>query len=136
MILSRGARAAARSSTRFTHCQPRRFDSHSTGHGESAFNVAGGSGNESLGVRERTPMEMVLLLTASQRGFYITLTLVPLSMVAYALASSSDTPVVTRIIDAYRSRAEEVNRRNTLHQTACEQAAIDRQLFFGEKDHM
>jgi hypothetical protein len=57
-------------------------------------------------------------------------------MVAYAFASSSDTPVLTRIIDAYRSRSEEVDRRNTLHQIACEQAAVDRHLFLGEKDNM
>jgi len=57
-------------------------------------------------------------------------------MVAYAFASSSDTPVLTRIIDAYRARSEEVDRRNTLHQMACEQAAIDRHLFHGEKDNM
>ena len=64
------------------------------------------------------------------------MTLVPLSMVAYAFASSSDTPVLTRMIDAYRSRSEEVDRRNTLHQMACEQAAVDRHLFHGEKDNM
>ena len=57
-------------------------------------------------------------------------------MVAYAFASSSDTPVLTRIIDAYRSRSEEVDRRNTLHQIACEQAAVDRHLFLGEQDNM
>ena len=57
-------------------------------------------------------------------------------MVAYAFASSSDTPVLTRIIDAYRSRSEEVDRRNTLHQIACEQAAGDRHLFLGEQDNM
>lgn len=51
MMLSRGARAAARSSSRFTRCQPRRFDSHQAGHGESALHVAGGTGNESFGVR-------------------------------------------------------------------------------------
>jgi hypothetical protein len=57
-------------------------------------------------------------------------------MVAYAFASASDTPVVTRIIDGYRSREEEIVRRNTLHQMACEQAALDRHLFHGEKDSM
>jgi hypothetical protein len=57
-------------------------------------------------------------------------------MVAYAFASSSDAPVLTRIIDAYRAREEEVVRRNTLHQMACEQAAFDRHLFHGEKDSM
>jgi hypothetical protein len=75
-------------------------------------------------------------LTASQRGFYVALALVPLSMVAYTFASSSDTPVLTRIIDAYRSREEEVVRRNTLHQIACEQAALDRHLFHGEQGGM
>lgn len=57
-------------------------------------------------------------------------------MVAYAVASSSDTPVLTRFIDAYRARNEEVDRRNTLHQTAIEQAAFDRHLFYGEKESM
>src|SRR5437016_10600317 len=58
MMLSRGAKAAARASTQFARCQPRRFDSHSTGHGESAgheesaLRIAGGSGSESMGVRE------------------------------------------------------------------------------------
>lgn len=58
MMLSRGARTAARSSTRLARGRPRRFDSHSAGqgesagHGESAFRVAGGSGSESMGVRE------------------------------------------------------------------------------------
>ena len=57
-MLSRGAKAAARASTQFARCQPRRFDSHSTGHGESAgheesaLRIAGGSGSESMGVRE------------------------------------------------------------------------------------
>lgn len=64
------------------------------------------------------------------------LALVPLSMVAYAFASSSDTPVLTRLIDAYRSREEEAVRRNTLHQIACEQAALDRHLFHSEEGGM
>ena len=57
-------------------------------------------------------------------------------MVAYAFASSSDTPAFTRFIDAYRAREEEMARRNTLHQTAIEQAAFDRHLFLGEKESM
>jgi hypothetical protein len=75
-------------------------------------------------------------LTALQRGFYVALALIPLSMVAYTFASSSDAPVLTRIIDTYRSREEEVIRRNNLHEIACEQAAFDRHLFHGEKDGM
>lgn len=55
-------------------------------------------------------------------------------MVAYAFASSSGTPILTQIIDAYRARDEEVARRNTLHQIACEQAALDRHLFHGERE--
>src|SRR2546423_15646908 len=57
-------------------------------------------------------------------------------MVAYAFASASDKPALTRIIDAYQSRREEVERRNTLHQIACERAAVDRHLFHGEKGAM
>jgi len=70
------------------------------------------------------------------RGFYVVLALVPLSMVAYTVASSSETPIFTRLIEAYRAREEELNRRNTLHQMACEQAAFDRNLFVSEKEGM
>jgi len=50
MMLSRGVRAAARSCVRKTTRQPRRYNSHSTGHEETASHVAGGSGNEPMGV--------------------------------------------------------------------------------------
>lgn len=55
-------------------------------------------------------------------------------MVAYAFASSSDTPVLTRMINVYSARSEEIDRRNTLHQTAVEMAAADRHLFTSAKE--
>ena len=54
-------------------------------------------------------------------------------MVAYFLATSGENPPLTRFIDAYRAREEDIVRRNALHSTAVEQAALDRQLYFGEK---
>lgn len=71
MMLSRGLRAAARSKNRLTHSQPRRFDSHSTGHRESAFNLPAGSDNESLGVCERDISEdHIMINSIAERLLY------------------------------------------------------------------
>lgn len=75
--------------------------------------MAGGSGSESFG-----------------KGFYITLSLIPVGLVAWVAATSSETtPWLTRVIQSFRERREELDRRNTLHQAASEQAAFDRRLF-------
>ena len=71
--------------------------------------------------------------TIWQRGFYIALTLIPVSMVAWVYASSSDSPALTRLITAFHEPATERDRRNTLHQAAVEQAAQDRHLFHTEQ---
>ena len=66
----------------------------------------------------------------AQKGFYITLSLIPVGLVAWVLATSSETtPRLTRFIQSFREKREELDRRNTLHQAASEQAASDRRLF-------
>ena len=55
--------------------------------------------------------------------------LIPLSMVAYSLATSSENPPFTRMLDYYHRRNQESEQRNTLHIAAMEQAAADRHMF-------
>jgi hypothetical protein len=57
------------------------------------------------------------------------LAIVPVSVVAYTIAASSDAPFLTSLIQAYQTREAELARRNILNQTAVEQAAMDRHLF-------
>ena len=54
-------------------------------------------------------------------------------MVAYTVATSSDKPVLTGLINAWKDRSEAVDQRNVLHQTFIEQAGVDSQLFRSAK---
>ncbi len=140
-MLSRGARAAVQSSRHFPSRPTSRFASHSAHHAESAHHVAAGSGSESLGVCSNNPPTcyltaipshpQILNLTLSQKGFYITLSLISVGLVSYTVATSSDTaPRITRLIGSFKEQREERDgQRNALHQAAAEQAAYDRQLF-------
>lgn len=65
-----------------------------------------------------------------QKGFFITVTVIPVGLVAWTLASSSDTaPRLTGFVQSFHERREELSRRHALHQAAREQAASDRHLF-------
>jgi len=55
--------------------------------------------------------------------------MVPVSMVLYAVSTTSDTPAITRLINSYRALNEETEKRNTLHTAFLEQASRDRHLF-------
>ena len=75
-----------------------------------------------------------LPLTTPQTGFYVALTLIPLSVLTYYAASSNTIdpmkiPVITNLISAYRDSEERTNRRAILNEAAVEQAASDRHLF-------
>ncbi|KAJ9615659.1 hypothetical protein H2200_001735 [Cladophialophora chaetospira] len=119
-FVSRGARAAARPLRRSIRQQPRRFAGHEAGHGhgdahhsgESAFHVAGGSGQEGFG-----------------KGFYFALATIPLFYVVYSVASSPGDNAVTRLTQRYDAGKEAMARQDALHTTMMEQAAADRQLF-------
>jgi hypothetical protein len=83
-----------------------------------------------------SPFEAVLSkplesqLTIDQKGFYITLSVIPVGLVAWTISTSSETGSrFTRFIQSFRERRDELDRRNTLHQAAAEQAASDRHLF-------
>ncbi|KAI9846485.1 MAG: hypothetical protein M1837_003905 [Sclerophora amabilis] len=68
----------------------------------------------------------------SQKGFYITLAVVPLSLAAFKFSRSGDEgtqPLFTRIIEGYKGYKQSWTDRNTLHTDMIEQAAFDRNLF-------
>ncbi|KAI9876527.1 MAG: hypothetical protein M1830_006311 [Pleopsidium flavum] len=126
-------RTAVRSTRHLLRRQPLRHESSSSSHASSA----GKHGpiphahhpepvNESLG-----------------KGFYITLTLLPLTFAIYKFShststttttsSSSQQPLLTRIINSYANYKERWTARNTLHTSMIEQAAHDRNLFFNSR---
>ena len=127
---SRGARVAARTGRQLADRQTRRFDSHHASHGsgESAFDVAGGTGKESFGVSSTSTCPLHNTDILLQKGLYIAVALVPISMVAYSVVNSDENNFITRTINAYKFREETWDLRNTLHETALRQAAHDRNL--------
>ncbi|ETI25821.1 hypothetical protein G647_02597 [Cladophialophora carrionii CBS 160.54] len=119
-FVSKGARAAGRPLRQSIRQPPRRFAGHEAGHGhgdahhsgESAFHVAGGSGQEGFG-----------------KGFYFALATIPLFYVVYSVASSPNDNAITRLVQRYDAGREVQLRKDALHTTMMEQAAADRQLF-------
>ena len=71
-------------------------------------------------------------LTALQKGIFIAVALVPVSMVAYSLIGSNENNFIVRTINAYKFREETWDRRNTLHEAALRQAAHDRNLLMNQ----
>ncbi|KAI9819572.1 MAG: hypothetical protein M1827_007022 [Pycnora praestabilis] len=70
------------------------------------------------------------------KGFYITLSLLPLSFAIYKFSRSADgssadaaQPLFTRVINSYSGYKDKWAARNTLHTDMIEQAAFDRNLF-------
>lgn len=52
-------------------------------------------------------------------------------MIGWTLSTSSDgEPWLTRFLDSIRENEKDLERRNTLHIAALEQAAADRHLYF------
>jgi hypothetical protein len=69
-----------------------------------------------------------------QRGFYITVAAIPLSLAVYKFTYSDDSkPYLQQMIEKYSDFKDEWNRRNALHTVMIEQAAHDRNLFQSEK---
>lgn len=78
------------------------------------------------------------MLPHEQKGFYITLAAIPVTLALYKLATSdtSTVPFLQRLIEQYSEKQEEWGRRNALHTVAAEQAAQDRHLFLGESTNV
>ena len=71
-----------------------------------------------------------------QRGFYIAVACVPVTLALYKYATSDSTrkPWVTQLIEKYSVKESTWERRNTLHSTAIHRAAEDRHLFQSQDD--
>ncbi|MCJ1363447.1 hypothetical protein MMC16_002554 [Acarospora aff. strigata] len=120
---------AARSARRRLIRQPRRYESSSS-HAASA-----GEHGSTPHAPHPEPVKESL-----GKGFYITLSLLPLSFAVYKFSHSSNDPrdeaakpLFTRLIDSYSSYKERWAARNTLHTAMIEQAAHDRNLFHSSR---
>lgn len=74
-------------------------------------------------------------LCVSQKGFYITLSAIPVSLAIYKFTrqGTDEQPYFTRLIqDTYNSYKVKWAERNDFHTQAVEQAAADRTLFMNE----
>lgn len=69
------------------------------------------------------------MLTAGQKGFYITIAAVPLAILWYSAASSPGDNAWSRLVKKYEAGKQEDARANIIHTTMMEAAAADRQLF-------
>ncbi|RKF55796.1 NADH-ubiquinone oxidoreductase 17.8 kDa subunit, mitochondrial [Erysiphe neolycopersici] len=66
------------------------------------------------------------------KQFYITLSIIPLSVGLYTLSrpdADGKLPAITRFIDSFSHYKEKWSERNTIHTKAVEQAGYDRNLF-------
>ncbi|KIX01769.1 uncharacterized protein Z518_09496 [Rhinocladiella mackenziei CBS 650.93] len=118
-FVSRRVEAAARPLSRLIQHQARRYAGHEAGHGhgeahhgESAFHVQGGSGNESFGA-----------------GFYLSVASIPFAILVYSIASSPGDNFASRLVKKYEASVEADKRANVIHTAMMEQVAADRQLF-------
>lgn len=69
-------------------------------------------------------------INVQQRGFYLSLSLIPLGLLAWTFATTPHIgSKITRLIQSFGEGREELDRRNALHHAAVQQAARDRQLF-------
>ena len=70
-------------------------------------------------------------LNCLQRGFYLTVALIPASLALYKLSAQNEDsqPYFTRLINSFDSWKNDWADRNDLHTKAIEQAARDRNLF-------
>jgi len=77
----------------------------------------------------------VLTDWALQRGFYITIALIPASFAVYKFSrmNTSERPWFTRFVDSYSYYKDRWAARNDLHVKMLEQSAADRNLFMNSK---
>lgn len=76
-------------------------------------------------------MNAVPLIEPCQRGFYISIAALALSIAVYKYTTSDPDkqPLLTRVMASYNWFQDEFARRNALHTAMVEQAAEDRNLF-------
>ena len=67
--------------------------------------------------------------SVEQAGFYICLTLIPVSMVLYTLTTTSGDNFVGRLSSLWKEHEIEEERKNIIHTHFLEQAAQDRMIF-------